>query len=151
MKTPVWYFGGMNYLPTGKVSNIVAMGNPAIWLVGIPAVLATIVLTIIRKNKVMLFILAAFLSQYLPWILSPRKLVFIYHFFAAVPFMIICIVYILAKLKKIFPWFKYVNYIYLGVVLLLFILVYPVLSGLVVDRSYMARIQELLRFWQFYL
>ncbi|MBP5311399.1 MAG: hypothetical protein J6112_01000, partial [Clostridia bacterium] len=46
------------------------------------------------------------------------------------------IVYVLKELteKKVMP--KFVNFIYLGIVVILFIIFYPVLTGLPVSKTY---------------
>lgn len=83
----------------------------------------------------MLVIFVAMAFQYLPWV-PIERFTFIYHFFSTVPFVIISIVYTIESLMEKHPNAKYLVYSYLGVVLLLFIMFYPVLSGLEVPRWY---------------
>ncbi|MBN2352158.1 MAG: phospholipid carrier-dependent glycosyltransferase [Spirochaetales bacterium] len=76
-----------------------------------------------------LFILAALAAQYLPWIVVPRKLTFIYHFFASVPFIVFCAVFVIKFLLEWRPKARRGLVIYLVVALALFLLFYPILSG----------------------
>jgi hypothetical protein len=136
MRKPVWYYEGQ-FSPQGKVSSIVAMGNPAVWWMGILTVPLALVLAIRRKDRSMLVVFMALGSQYLPWIISPRKLVFIYHFFATVPFLTLCTGYVYATtLARLGRSGRTVLYVYCGLVLALFAAFYPILSGMLVDRGY---------------
>ena len=81
-----------------------------------------------RYDKKMLVILAAMIFQYVPWIAVPR-IAFIYHYFSIVPFLILTIVYVIKKLNDKYSETKYITFVYLGVVMLLFILFYPGISG----------------------
>jgi dolichyl-phosphate-mannose-protein mannosyltransferase len=100
------------------------------------------------------FILIALASNYLPWVIVPRKLTFIYHFFASVPFIIFCIVYLINLVKvpdKLAPYFRKkfadrakvfalinnaVIYTYVAIVLILFIMFYPIIAGVPADKEY---------------
>ena len=145
------YFG--SNLPAGKVSKMYVLGNPAVFWFGIICVFFAIAMAISKKDKRLVPIVVAFAFQYLPWFMVSRC-VFIYHFFTSVPFLILCIVYVLYYLcehmpedigkfsknkmaainaKKVSQTFVYV---YLLINVLLFILFYPAISGLVVDESY---------------
>jgi dolichyl-phosphate-mannose--protein O-mannosyl transferase len=120
------------------------MGNPAIWWVGIIAFFASVIITIKNKDRKMLLVFTAIAFQYVPWMFVPR-IIFIYHFFPVVPFMIILIAYM----------FKYITdnvhnsyslvYSYMAIVLILFVMFYPVLSGFVVDKLY---VEEYLRWFK---
>jgi dolichyl-phosphate-mannose-protein mannosyltransferase len=149
IRKPIWYYTGQAYLPSDKVSSIVSMGNPAIWWIGIAAIIGTAVITIKKKDKRGLFILISAASQYVPWIFVPR-LIFIYHYFATIPFIILSIVYvfewIVLKYKR--GW-MYIG-IYLCIVVVLFIVFYPVMSGLVVDKIYVEKFLRWFQSWYFY-
>ena len=163
IKTPVWLF--VSYLPDGMVSTITCMGNPAIWWVGtlcIFSITALITLKIISakpslshslvgtgalskrgvsvtgKNAKVdfacLFITVIFLFQWLPYVLISRC-VFLYHFYPNVPILILAITYFLNKLwrKK---HGKLIVLAYLAVVVVLFSLFYPVISGVPVSAGW---------------
>lgn len=118
---PVWLYVGHK-----TPSTIALMGNPAIWWISIPC-LFFVGWSAIKKNKIAIFIIVAFLMQYVPYVLIPRIL-FIYHFFPNVPFMCLGIAFCANKLwdKK---WGKAVVIAYLVFVIALFIYFYPILSG----------------------
>jgi dolichyl-phosphate-mannose-protein mannosyltransferase len=144
---PLWYYAGQ-FLPDGLTSTIVAMGNPAIWWVGIVAVFTAIFIAYKRKDRGMFVVLVAFFSQYIPWILV-KRLTFIYHFFAMVPFLILCLVYVIKYGIEHRNWnIRYV-YAYFAVVLLLFILFYPALSGMEVSREYVDKVLLWFSAWHF--
>jgi dolichyl-phosphate-mannose--protein O-mannosyl transferase len=132
---PMWYYYGKDYLPVGKMSSIVAMGNPAVWWVGSMAFIAVLIIGIKKKDKTAFFIIVGGLSNYLPWVLITR-LTFIYHFFASVPFIILSIVYVAAQLYEKKKSSRYYIYGYMILVAALFILFYPTISGTVVDEGY---------------
>ncbi|MCK4494825.1 MAG: hypothetical protein KAU91_00625 [Candidatus Aminicenantes bacterium] len=125
-----------------------AIGNPAIWWVGILAVMASVMLVIKRKDKKFLLVLIGLASQYLPWILIQR-LTWIYHFFTTVPFMILCIVYLIAYLKEKWPRSSYFIYGYLIITVVLFILFYPILSGLPISKTFVENLRWL-KSWIFF-
>jgi Gpi18-like mannosyltransferase len=132
MIRPIWYYQGKD-LPAGMASTIVSFGNPAVWWIGIPAFFAAI-LAALKRNKAMTLVVAAAVSLYIPWILISRS-AFIYHFFPMVPFLILAVVYAIKWLLEK-GMNRYYIYGYLGLVLALFVLYYPALSGLVVSEAY---------------
>lgn len=127
------YVGGE--LTSGMSSSMTIMGNPAIWWVGIIAVIAAAILAVRKKDRKMLVIFTAIAFQYFPWF-GVSRIVFIYHFFSTVPFMILSIVYVIKALLEKYPEMKRLVYTYLALVLILFVMFYPVLSGLEVPRWY---------------
>ena len=131
---PMWMYTGTG-LPTGTASSIASFGNPAVFWVGIPSVAAAAYLALRRRDAGMGVVLAALLFQYLPWV-GINRLAFIYHFFSTVPFLILCIVATLRSAELRCPRFHAVTWGYLGIAAGLFILFYPVLSGLPVSQNY---------------
>lgn len=119
----------------GLFSSITLFGNPAIFWTGTIAVLYLVYVAVRRRTLEASFIVLAFLSLYLPYIFVNR-LMFIYHFYYAVPFMILAIVYVLKDMMKVIPAYRKFYFIYLAVVMLLFLAFYPVLSGYEVPKSY---------------
>ena len=134
MTRPIWYYVGYN-VPEGMRSTISSFGNPAIWWLGIPCLFASCIFAFRNKDLKMGFFVVAYALQYAPWILVNR-VCFIYHYFSAFAFSIFFIVYVLKELteKKIMP--KWVNFVYLAIVLVLFIMFYPVLTGTPVPTGY---------------
>ena len=139
MGRPIWYYIGPD-LGDGMRSTIVSLGNPLIWWVGIPCVFGSGYFAWRNKDKSMIVFYVALVLQYAPWILIDR-VCFIYHFFTSVPFLIFMIVYFFKNLieKKIIP--KYVLWIYMALVLVVFLLYYPVLTGLPVSTAYVEKLR----------
>jgi len=144
---PLWLFNGEG-LPEGMRSTIVSMGNPLIWWPIVPAMIATGVIGWIYRDKRALFLLAAFVGQYIPWILVSR-IAFIYHFFPLLPFGMLSIVYVLSMLSRDHPWIKRAVWWYLGACLMLFLLFYPALSGLPVPEGWIKALRWIPGFWYF--
>ena len=90
--------------------------------------------------------LIGFASQFLPWVLVPRS-TFIYHYFASVPFIILCTALMLDWLRRrSAAGFKAVSIVLLAAALVLFIAFYPLESGMPVARSY----AQYLRWFKWY-
>ncbi len=106
------------------------------------AVFVALGLAIRRREKKLAVIFVAMAFQYLPWVIITR-LEFIYHFFSTVPFMMLAIVYVIKCAIEKYENAKYVVYVYLGIVALLFVLFYPVISGMTVDSGYLRSLQWL--------
>ena len=134
MTKPVWYYVG--YLSGDLKSTIVGIGNPAIWWVGIPAMLYLVISLSKKKTRKQsnMFILAFIACTWLPYVFIGRVM-FMYHFYITLPFIMLAIV----------AMFKWINekikdhslmIFYIGVVILLFIYFYPVISGQVESSSY---------------
>jgi dolichyl-phosphate-mannose-protein mannosyltransferase len=197
IRRPLESYLGSDLAP-GMSSSMVLMGNPAIWWMGILAVLiiaakainrhkkslvmwggvafallmlvlanaahvhrlmefsiyalTVIVLTAVYSYDKRLFvILMAMTFQYITWVRIER-ITFIYHFFSTLPFLIICIVYIIKIVREkseriirpaaytyeyfIVQAIRYSAHIYLIIVAILFVMFYPVLSGIEVPRGY---------------
>ena len=119
----------------GMRGTIVTMGNPAIWWGGIVGVFASIAIAYRKKDRRIVPIVVALLSLYLPWVLVSRC-TFIYHYFPVLPFVMLCTVYALNELRQRYRWGKYVIIAYFVLIVLLFIMFYPALTGLRVSSSY---------------
>ena len=119
----------------GLLQSINTFGNPAIFWMGMVAIGYLLYVSIRRHTLEAVFILLAFLGLYLPYIFVGR-LMFIYHFYYAVPFLILSIVYMMKDTSEKFAWFGKVHLVYLFVVAGLFLLFYPVLSGYAIDKPY---------------
>lgn len=139
----VWWQWPLDIVPMGYyrniqeglISSINAFGNPAIFWLGIIAIFYLIFTSIKYKKVETIFILFSFLGLYLPYIFVGR-LMFIYHFYYAVPFMMLAIIYMF---KDTIEKFIFMRYVYIGYLLLvagLFLAFYPVLSGYAIDKSY---------------
>jgi len=123
---PVWFW--VKY-GDSKTGNIYAMLNPFIAWGGILAVLVTMYYYLESKSKNLLVLLLAYFIFWVPWIFSPR-IMFLYHYLPSVPFLIICIAYILDKLIRADNQFlPYIAMFYISLVLATFIFFYPYWTG----------------------
>ncbi|MBT1072178.1 phospholipid carrier-dependent glycosyltransferase [Pelotalea chapellei] len=143
---PIWLYTGSD-LPAGQVSSIASFGNPAIWWAGIPAVLAAVIMAGVKRDRRMAVVFTGLACQYLPWATIPR-VAFIYHFFSVVPFMILSLVYVMKATMERWPQARHAAYAYLCLAGGLFILFYPVLSGLQLAEGYFKSLRWL-KSWTF--
>lgn len=143
---PMWFYNGSD-LPAGRVSTIASFGNPAIWWIGLVAIFAAAVIAIYKRDRKMIVVFTAMAFQFLPWVFISR-IVFIYHYFSTVPFLILAIVYVIANLIERNPRAKYIVYGYLALVAVLFIMFYPVISGFETSKQYVDSL-KLLKTWIF--
>ena len=107
------YYAADAYEPAGTACTILAFGNPAVWWVGIAAMLMVFYALIRHQIDPILFggkrkleagwfcpengrdirpllLTICFAAQYLPWMLVPRG-TYIYHYFPSVPFVILAV------------------------------------------------------------
>jgi dolichyl-phosphate-mannose-protein mannosyltransferase len=148
MSRPVWYYGAAEIEP-GQISSIVAIGNPLVWWIGFLSVLTLSFKLIQKWSWPAGFILIAFFSQYIPWMLVPRT-TFLYHYFSMVPFFILAITFFYKQIKEKNPDKSKLLYSYLALTAVVFVMFYPILSGLTVDRTYAEHALKWLPRWQFF-
>ncbi len=133
MIRPMFYY--CNTTAEGLKEGISAFGNPMVWWAGIFATIYMIYLCFKKRDRISIFLMFAYLVQYIPWILVPRC-TFAYHYFPSVPFVTLMIGYALYRFigdnKKKRVW----AYLYCAVAIALFVMFYPVLSGHPVSADY---------------
>lgn len=133
---PVYFFLAEN-LPEGTVSYMSTFGNPLIWWGGI--LTALYLLGMRKKNgagfKGLGFVGVGFASQFVPWMFVTRE-VYIYHYFASLPFLILVIVFTLRDIYYSFSWGRKAVYAYLAVCVAAFIMFYPAISGVPTSWEY---------------
>lgn len=148
---PVWYY--VQYHQDQKISNIFASGNPFMFWTGVGVILITVydALDLFFKKfkavfksafhpnqdshhfKILAIILLGYFGFWLPWMFSPR-IMFLYHYSPSIPFLSIAMGYQLAPLyedkksRKLF-------YAILGGIILGFVIVYPMLIGIPLDKN----------------
>jgi dolichyl-phosphate-mannose--protein O-mannosyl transferase len=118
-------------------SSINAFGHPAIFWTGIIAIIYLIFSMFKHKSLEAAFILLAFIGLYIPYVFVGR-LMFIYHFYYAVPFLILALVYMFRDLIRKSHTFTYLLGVYLFIVIAIFFLFYPVLSGYEVPKAFIS-------------
>ena len=151
---PMWFYSNDVVRGTGRMASIATFGNPAVWWAGTLAMIYLFVNTYLQRkpSRAAIFVIIAFLSQYLPWVLVPRSM-FIYHYFASVPFIVIAIVYAIRNFDRRAKNAKRVNIyiiIYLSIVLALFALFYPVMTGTVIPSWYGKLLKWMPTWWFLY-
>ncbi len=94
---PIWFYVGE--APTGQYSTLASMGSPPVWWGGFLALFAAASAWVRRRELSAGVCLAGYLSVLLPWMLVPR-LTFIYHYFAAVPFLVLALAGVFQQLAR---------------------------------------------------
>jgi len=132
MLQPLYIFVGSFGDTTAYISS---MGNPALWWAGIPAMIAILWLAVRHRNKTAIFILIPFLTQWL--IFAPvTRVLFIYHFYPNVLFMILAITLCIERLLNRYEWSKWAIGGYLALNVACFALFFPAISGLPMANGY---------------
>lgn len=132
MVRPVWYYVG--YYAAEMKRTIVGIGNPAIWWMGVPALIYLVVQAIRKKKKEELTLLIMILTMLVPYLFIGRVM-FMYHFFPVLPFMMLGIVALIKNLTEKFH-LRHTMWIYLAVVAVFFFLFYPITSGMMIPAEY---------------
>ena len=139
MYKPVWYYSG-NGISMPK-STIVGIGNPAIWWFGIISVLYSLYSTIKKHNQKDLFIIIFILATYIPYIFVGR-IMFLYHFYITLPFVMLSVVSLINKLNNKFK--SNIPYVfYISLVIVIFIIFYPVTTGKIINPEYIDNLKWL--------
>ncbi|MBR3133098.1 MAG: phospholipid carrier-dependent glycosyltransferase [Clostridia bacterium] len=129
---PMWYY--VNYPATDMVSDIVCLGNPFIWWFGAIATVISLLYTIVKRNKATALLLVMIASTWLPYVFIGR-IMFIYHYFITLPFVMLSIVWALKWIEKKLGS-KIVSIAVLILFLVGFIYYYPIYSGKTVSKVY---------------
>ena len=82
-----------------RISNL---GNPWIWWTSLPALAALPYYVIRQRSFAAAVILLGFITQYAPWFVISRVL-FMYHMFGGLVFMILALAFVLAQLAQTLP------------------------------------------------
>ena len=141
---PMWYFQGTG-LPEGRFATLTVSGSPAVWWVCTIATVALIANRIMKRTQSDPGITAVFVgaaANFLPWVLVTRC-TFIYHFFATVPFIVFCGVFLLQDWERKNTSVKWVKWAWMAAAVLLFLLLYPGLSGYEIPVGYAQLIKHL--------
>lgn len=157
---PMWFYAGYNHPDKNMYGTISSFGNPAVWWVCFVGTLFMVLMTLrgrFKLNTDIFFLLMCMASSMLPWMLVSRC-VFIYHYFATVPLIILASVYVLKhyedkfhyipkekgmELSKAARLLPYAKFVWLGAAVLLFIIFYPVITGIPISRSLVQALQWL--------
>jgi dolichyl-phosphate-mannose--protein O-mannosyl transferase len=80
--------------------EVLAIGTPLLWWIGLIALFVTIGYFIYRRERSAGLILMFWLASYLPWLAFPDRTMFFFYAIAFQPFMILGITYVLQKLLE---------------------------------------------------
>ena len=129
----------------GDISAVSYIGNVVIWWSAIPCVIYTLYLALFKKDKTARFLLISYLAQYVPW-MSVKRLTFIYHYLPSAIFSMFMIGLTIKKIIDKYP--KAVKYVrvYLGLIILAFLLYFPVISGIPFAKAWGEHLR-LLKSW----
>jgi len=133
MITPVWYHVDV-LSGEERPATIYALGNPVIFWAFLPAIAYAAYSWIDGRARSMALavVLAGFLGQWLPWMLSPR-ISFFYHMLPCVPFGVLAIAYGLSRIRDR----RIVLAGYMLPVLVAFIYFFPIYSAWPISRDYL--------------
>ena len=145
---PMWFCQD-KFEPEGFASTIMCMGNPLIFYIGAVCMVTMFVLLAHKYigvkgglrlkagdgNLTVVLIVLGFLTQYLPWVLVPRSM-YMYHYFASVPFIILATVWVFHYLKKP-KLLKWAMVVYIVMAAVCFAMFYPYASGLLTPTWWM--------------
>lgn len=161
----VWYYGNYNADGMSGLRTISVLGSPLFWWISVPAVLYSIYGAASHRKMPAIVSAIGFLSVMIPWI-PVSRCTFIYHYFTAVPFLVIAMIYTWQRLcrRSVFQR-RLISFnirgratsisaahltaaIFLALHIILFVIFYPVLTGTLTTREY-ADALEWLPTWHF--
>ena len=161
----VWYYGNYSADANGSIRTISVLGSPLFWWACVPSMIYTFWYAAKRRTRAAIVAVVGFLSVVLPWVPISRC-TFIYHYFTAIPFLLIAFLLaynrlaVLPKLQK--PLYsgsirgcavritpaQLILVGFLIVHIILFMVFYPVLTGTLITQNY-ANALEWLPTWFF--
>lgn len=106
---------------------IYAIGNPAVFILGIIAISYLLGKYLDEKKGHYLLILSGYFVFWIPWIFSPR-IMFLYHYLPALPFLAISIGVAFADIFG--TKFKLVSILLTLLIIAVFLFLYPISSGM---------------------
>jgi dolichyl-phosphate-mannose--protein O-mannosyl transferase len=125
---PILYY--LEYYDDGTTKSAFgAFGNPLFWWTGLGAMISMLIKSI-RGDKLAVFILIGYLSSLLPWVFITRC-AFIYHYFPCTVFLALALSYLFSDMcRRTKRRFDYMVPAFTGLCILMFIIFYPVLTGI---------------------
>lgn len=144
---PILYY--LDYYGDGTKSAIGAFLSPLLCWSGLLAMIGTGVLAFKKRSGRAAFILIGFIAQLLPWVFISR-ITFEYHYFPSAVFLTlaICLMFDEARRADLPGWCKSL-FMFTAASVALFVMFYPVLSGMRVSDWYSTHILQWLPSWPF--
>lgn len=132
---PILYYRDTS-MGGGLKSSLAAFGNPIVWWGGFMAMIAMGYRFFKYKDGKALIILIGYLSQLAPWLFISR-VVFIYHYFPSVIFLVLALAHVLNTIwERKQGRYKLAVYGFTGSSVLLFAVFYPVITGVPIAEIY---------------
>ncbi len=132
---PILYYRDTS-MGGGLKSSFASFGNPIVWWGGFMAIIAMIVRFVRAKDFKALFIVIGYLSQLGPWLIVSR-IVFIYHYFPSVLFLVLALAHVLNTIwERKLGRYKAAVFGFTASAVALFAAFYPVLTGIPVAEEY---------------
>ena len=122
--------------------EVIALGTPILWWSGVAAIAITFGYWIARREWQSGLLLLSLAAGYLPWFNWQKRTVFSFYSIAFEPFLILIIVYVLAKYLEpnengeVPKLRKNLSYAYLGLVVLNFAYLLPLYMGSIITYSH---------------
>ena len=129
---PVWFW--VEY-KEGFVSNIYALGNPVIFWSGLVFLPLFFYYALVGKKYYLFLVLACYFVFWVPWAFSPRVM-FMYHYLPAVPFLVMILAWGIDYLLKNFKQSRLAVIMFMMVCLLSFFFFYPLWAGMPVNKEW---------------
>ena len=143
---PILYY--LQYYDDGTRSSFGAFLNPALCWGGLLALFVLLFRAIALCEKEALFILAGYFAQLVPWVFV-KRLTFEYHYFPCSIFLVLALSYVFRLFENETKRGKVYPFAFAALSGALFILFYPVLSGIRVDSSLASQLLGWLPTWPF--
>lgn len=140
---PILYY--LNYSGSTK-SAFGAFNSPLISWGGLAALISTAFAFWKRRKPQVILIWVGYLCQFLPWVFISRT-VFAYHYFGCILFLTIAISYVFDELITRSPKNDKLVYGFTGLNTALFLLFYPVLSGVETSVEYCLNVLKWFPTW----
>lgn len=132
MKRPLYQ--AVTHRIDGMGSAISCFGNPLVWWPGILAVFYTFKCWLWDKDKQAGFLCISYATQLVPWCFVTRS-IYIYHYFPCSLFTILCSGYCMQKIVRQYKHGEVMIAIYGISVILIFMMFYPVISGMWINEE----------------
>lgn len=140
---PILYY--LEYADTTKFA-LGAFNSPLVCWAGLAAIFAMIPAFMKRRNPAAILIWVGYLCQLIPWVIITRT-TFAYHYFGSSLFLVLAICFVLDELIARNPKNDKIAYGFAGLEVGLFVLFYPVLTGVSSGVQYCLNVLKWLPGW----
>ena len=143
---PILYY--LKYFDDSTRSSFGAFLNPVVCWAGFISMIMCAVYALKRHDRISAFIVIGYLAQLLPWIFITRT-TFEYHYFPSSVFLVLAIARLFSLMRINLSGWKFNVYALTGLSCALFVVFYPVLSGLRVNADLATNLLKWLPNWPF--